>query len=402
MVYPRPGLPAVAWPGARIVTRVRVAAPLTPPPGIQQPRALYGWTAELRGHADLVAQGAEWRYRLRVRDVRPDAQASLIYRATISIPPFAAPGVYTLVLSAPRGGRSTSVASVVVLDSSRPVRLAVLRNMEVEPASLRRDPAVDVWVVHDPEATRSGLRSPLASSGAPWLNATIAGAELRLSDRRVVHVGGCQPFATPRLDGLETHEPAANGQRTWVVVRERDASIPRGVTQWFMATPVRPVGHRPSIVGVGNRDSLEEARSVAQDGNPSAPSGPRLPIVVPSHTILAGRDAHFRARAPAGANVAWAWDEDGAGYGEAARAQPIRFARAGDHEVHAVAITPQGQPLRGSVRVRVQSHVETGCSAVSSNGLAAAHLAKLGWFGIFALGVLRWLLCRIGRPRYKG
>src|SRR5688572_9396356 len=125
LLYPRSDLAAVVARGELLVTRVQVPTGLTPPPGIQQRRALHGWSAELIGHG-VALEDAEFRYAVRVVDVRPDGPSSLIYRATIRLPVWIAPGVYSLRLSVP-GGTDVAVAAVRVIDPGREPRVAVLR-----------------------------------------------------------------------------------------------------------------------------------------------------------------------------------------------------------------------------------------------------------------------------------
>ena len=122
--YPRPGLPAVVRPGATLWIRVRLPVALTPPPGVQRPRALEGWGATLEGQADRVSAGSRWRYELRVRDVRPLAGSTPVYRVAIALPAYAAPGSYDLTLRTPGTAPFRAPASVRVV--LRPPRLARL------------------------------------------------------------------------------------------------------------------------------------------------------------------------------------------------------------------------------------------------------------------------------------
>jgi len=133
LIYPRPGLPAVVEAGERLVTRVRVPSGLTPPPGIQKDRALRGWSAELVGQSVPLGDGGEHRYRTRVVDVRPDGQSTLVYRASIEVPRWAAPGTYGLRMTAPGGADAVAGAVRIVSPGDEP-RLVFLAAADVPAA----------------------------------------------------------------------------------------------------------------------------------------------------------------------------------------------------------------------------------------------------------------------------
>jgi hypothetical protein len=76
VVYPVRGLPAVVAAGDVLVARVLLPAALTPPPGVQQERALTGFAAELIGSGFVLQGGAQHRHRVIVSEVRPDGPAS--------------------------------------------------------------------------------------------------------------------------------------------------------------------------------------------------------------------------------------------------------------------------------------------------------------------------------------
>jgi hypothetical protein len=172
ILYPRPGLPAVVAQGERLVTRVRVPSGLTPPPGIQQDRALVGWSADLLGEGIPIEDRARHRYALRVVDVRPDGPSSLVYRASILVPHWAAPGTYGLRMTAPGGGHAVAGSVRVVARGETP-RIGLVRpafDSAEAPAdalarisaALARLPA-DVWLAPD----HPGLRAALAHAPMP-------------------------------------------------------------------------------------------------------------------------------------------------------------------------------------------------------------------------------------------
>ncbi len=149
LLYPRPLLPAVVDAGAILLARVRLPAALTPPPGIQQERALHGFSAALEGDGIPLGKsaGLSHRYALPIINLRSDAASSLVYRASLVVPAFTAPGTYALVLRTPFGERRAD-AAVRVLAHAETVRLASLSNGGAQPsAALLRTLPVDVWMV---------------------------------------------------------------------------------------------------------------------------------------------------------------------------------------------------------------------------------------------------------------
>ncbi len=100
-------------PGTTLTAEVRVVAALTPPPGVQQPRALRDWSARLIGIAP-GAPGTVHEYRLMVSSVRPITSNSLNYRVHVPLPAWLAPGVYTLAITGP-GGEATQPGAVSIV-----------------------------------------------------------------------------------------------------------------------------------------------------------------------------------------------------------------------------------------------------------------------------------------------
>ena len=192
LVYPRPGLPALVSAGEALITRVRVPSPLTPPPGVQQPRALLGWRAELAGHAlpldaavtDELAARAQ-RYVLEVIDVRPDGASTLLYPAAIPIPAWIAPGTYDLALWAPAAAGACSRRC----GCSRPARSRAWRGSAPQrPASSRTSarPRSRSMSGCAPRARRRNRRRARIRRRAPMLDPARRGAG---AARRVPAVG---------------------------------------------------------------------------------------------------------------------------------------------------------------------------------------------------------------------
>jgi hypothetical protein len=120
LVYPVKGLPALVAAGDVLVARVRVPAALTPPPGVQQARALRQFSAELIGAGLVLNAGAQHRHHVLVSSVRPDGASSLLYRVRIEVPAYVAPGTYALVLGTPFGERVAQAAVRVLAQGAAP------------------------------------------------------------------------------------------------------------------------------------------------------------------------------------------------------------------------------------------------------------------------------------------
>ena len=376
LVYPRPGLPALVRPGEVLVARVQLPVPLTPPPGLQQPKALRGWRAELLGQGHVVEGPAEHRYDLRVEDVRPDADRTLVYRARVRVPPWAAPGTYALAMDTPGSTRRVAVGAVrVVAPGARPI----LRRLPAAPPgadlTALRDAAVDVWVASDPPPA---FRAPLLGEGVPWLDLSQRAAVVAWEGATLA-IGGCddpgQPFeATPRgpplFIGAAPPWPAAGWERVGQELREH-GGLDRQLTllfpedgrghpiagaRYFSATGVRPAGRHPSVAVVvplpaGGRARLGET-----------PGGLRLRLELPARASVQ-RPAYLRARTSAPAHVAVAYEEDGAAYGPASERLSLRFRWLGPQEVHALALGDDGATARAHATVTVAPVARTACSA---------------------------------------
>jgi hypothetical protein len=202
IAYPRPGLPALVEAGQVLIARVRLPSPLTPPPGVQQERALRGFGAELIGHARAIGAGGraplKQRYPIEVVNVRPDASASLVYRVSLPIPAWAAPGTYDLELSAP-GGKGRARALVRVLAQGEAARLAWTLGGDPPASAAVAALPIDVWVRAAGEGA-PGEVAPLtdtsaAVDAAPVLDTRELSAALRVGDELWV-LGGCD---TPQL-----------------------------------------------------------------------------------------------------------------------------------------------------------------------------------------------------------
>jgi hypothetical protein len=101
IVSPSRDAPARLSPGAVLECLVRLRLPLTPPPGVQQPRANEGWQVALvkRDLFDLSGQQSSAEYPhpvMRLRPVKGD-----LYRLYVELFPWLLWGEYDLLISGP-------------------------------------------------------------------------------------------------------------------------------------------------------------------------------------------------------------------------------------------------------------------------------------------------------------
>jgi hypothetical protein len=245
LIYPRAGLPALVEAGQKLIVRVRLPSPLTPPPGVQQARALAGWSAELIGHALGAGDADELvqRYPLEVVNVRPDGPASLIYRASLPIPAWAAPGSYDLAFSAP-GGHGRAPSLVRVLAQGRAPRVAWVAQDTLPDGDAIAALPIDVWVradlppIAEPSigeaAPASIARTDLARAGAraPLLDPRGQSAALRLGAGLWVF-GGCHSPHLPFED--EVASVLASEQRARMSVGAPASPSAPGFVPWGAA-----------------------------------------------------------------------------------------------------------------------------------------------------------------------
>ena len=456
LLYPSDGLAAFAQPGESLTMRMRVPAPLTPPPGVQQERALAGWFFELEGSGAVSVSGARHRYRLRVADVRPDGHSTLVYRATVQLPPWVAPGTYDVRVRSP-GSDDVRAEAAVRIGRGAPPRLGLLAELPADPGALA-GLDVDIWVVSRPESAPveippgSDDQAPLraepeedtdpipesaaaapARSAVPWLDlgATFA---VRVGGA-LLTAGGCDdahlPFAVAvrRAGGDRLALPAApaEGQMTvdgetapvptgglvpegpgWRNRSTRPIEVPvvfpegaRGLALagaaarigFWPGTPIRPHGQRASVVGLWR----VAPNALVRPRELAEDSPPDLDVQIPG-----GPTTHQATpvRVTSNGRVALAWEEDGSAFVETpgSRAVPIHFHWLERREVHALAIGPRGAARRLATVTRVETERPSSC-AVASNAPGSPGTAGGPLLLAFA-ALLAWrsgrFLC--GRP----
>jgi len=266
LLYPRAGLPAVVAAGDTLVVRARLSLPLTPPPGVQQPRALEGFEAELAGHAHVLSgRRVEQTTRVEVVNVRPEGPSSLRYRLALPVPAWMAPGTYDLRLRA-KGASLHADSSVRVLAPGAAPRLGAAAERErLEPRAALHAP-IDVWVeasadsisrdasLQDAIAGDASLQEALASA-APELRTAGLVAALRVGGRLWV-IGGCDalhlPFEVEVASALraEARERVADVKRTGL--NPTPTAEPSTVGAGLNPTPTA----EPSAVGAGLKPAL--------------------------------------------------------------------------------------------------------------------------------------------------
>jgi hypothetical protein len=147
LVYPQTDLPALVSAGDALSVRLQLPAALTPPPGVQQERALRGFSAELIGAGIELGGEHSQRYVLPIWAIRPDAGTTLIYRVRLAVPAYAAPGTYAIALRTPFGERRAERAVRVLARGATP-RIARCQQPSAAGAWLASLP-IDLWVCPD-------------------------------------------------------------------------------------------------------------------------------------------------------------------------------------------------------------------------------------------------------------
>ena len=453
LLYPRVGLPALVHAGEPLVTRVRVPSGLTPPPGVQQDRALVGWSAVLEGDGVPLGDAVEHRYALRVVDVRPDGPSSLIYRATLRIPHWALPGTYALRMTAPGGADGVAAAVRILAEGAEPtlgLLGSVVGEVEVRPllSRLARAP-VDAWIAVDDPALRAALenapRQPEPTAPLPALLLLEPdGPPVALRHGRVVSVlGRCEgryvrfedqlagvvardglgvrelgpsalppagtlstgpgsPSPLPAIDPLSL-ERIGGGARlsttgavvlTLLLPEDGQATDVTGAEAVFgPATPVRAAGSVPTL---GLRLTLPAEARVEVERGPAMPF--ELSVDIEPREVAANVSATLRARASAPVTrVAWQLAEDDTAVGESAR---HTWGVLGPHRVHALAIDGRGVSQRATAGVQVVTREVGGCESCALGGPGARLPPEL-WLAL-GLVVIRGRRRAGNRPRARG
>ncbi|MBW2277542.1 MAG: hypothetical protein JRF63_08630, partial [Deltaproteobacteria bacterium] len=113
IVEPTAAAPVEILAGEPLRAIARLRLPLTPPPGVQQPRVWEGWEVRLSRRVEVVLDGASplLEFPARLLRIRPDEGDR--YSITVDTPPWLPPGRYDLAIAGP-GFEGLAVDSVVV------------------------------------------------------------------------------------------------------------------------------------------------------------------------------------------------------------------------------------------------------------------------------------------------
>ncbi len=449
LLYPRAGLPALLHAGDSLVARVRLPVALTPPPGIQQARALTGWRAELLGHAwPLSAAPAAGsaggeppgeRHPLEVVDVRPDGASSLIYRATVPIPAWVAPGSYDFALWAP-GGQGRAVLALRVLAQGASPRMAWIAQ-DAPPATAAVAALPFDMFVRAPggPARASGAEAgaaepagePLpALAAAPVLDPHALVAALRIGDglwvtarcspaapafedelasvQAVERRGRVQPAPAAGL-GAGLFQPFGGPPRAWpapaALQLQREGGqlrvqpspdYPGGAAElglllapdgrrvraqdaqlaWFAGGPIAPGAPPPPRIA---RVRVAAGRAaLLQPGAPAA-ALPQVRLALPARGALSGEPAQLRVRgAPAGSRVAWRLDQRRTRFGPTAI--EAAFVPLGAHRIAALVLAPDGARTLLQAELRVRTAQASACRCTAAPAAAAT-----GWWPALSL-----------------
>jgi hypothetical protein len=101
IVSPSSGNSIVTEPGRAVQIIVRLRLPLTPPPGVQQPEAINGWSVSLKRRTKYALSGAESDIEYPAKVIRIRPAGNDLYRIVARLLPWMSPGEYDLVIIGP-------------------------------------------------------------------------------------------------------------------------------------------------------------------------------------------------------------------------------------------------------------------------------------------------------------
>lgn len=284
IVSPASGGVVAAGPGDELAATVALRLPLTPPPGVQQPKIWEGWSVILSREVDRAAATAPKRleYPCRILRIRP-AEGG-VYRITSRIPPWVPEAVYDLGISGPgfedRASSSVRVlvekvekgdrcVITVTIPADWPAASVSLEGAEISPVQVS-------WAGAFPE-TGKGPRV-LVFDGAEAGGCGSAGGSLE------IRVAKPTPRAEPRIsvspwEGaldpvrwyalfIEGGDPALEAGIVWDFGDGEWGAGRRVMHRWMFAEEARvkafAFGRRGDVRGVARR--FEVARPLARDG----------------------------------------------------------------------------------------------------------------------------------------
>lgn len=402
LVTPSPGAPIVVQPGGAFWIDIVVRIPLTPPPGVQQERALNDFAAVATGTADL---GERPVVPLPVTKIRPGGAQATHYRAVVEVPGWMPEGVWDLAVTGRGfdGGASrallvrrgaigvvtTTAAELLQPERARAIALsgALVALVPTGIATAPEEGDVHARFVAALEGV--GLATVVRPSPADRANG--AG-----SFRRLV---APLSFRGPALaDGAWTEPAAAFAVTVRDVARVGDAVVNRGasaarvvlrvasaapshLTADGRVVPPRTVDlagtlDQPTVLRTYVLDVPPSGRRVLQL-EPATVTTSAVALEVPRRVDV-GDAVPLRPREPGPrpSSTAWSFDDESFAAGERVR---HRFTRLGRHDVLLVRAGPDGAVARGRARVRVDTAVRGGCSSGGPPGASILPAAALLW-----------------------
>lgn len=146
LLSPSSDAPVEVAPGATLSLVVAVATGLTPPPGVQEDRALRLFTITLCAEGIDLGAGSQRCFPLAVRNLRPLDGSSLRYRVEAPVPVWVAPWRYDLSLRFPGG--QVSVPRAVIVRGAHDTSFALSPGYETSAEGVRLLPAQGLVRVH--------------------------------------------------------------------------------------------------------------------------------------------------------------------------------------------------------------------------------------------------------------
>jgi hypothetical protein len=402
LAMPSPGAPLVVQPGGAFWIDMVVRIPLTPPPGVQQERALNDFAAVATGMVDV---GERPVVPLPVTKIRPGGAQATHYRAVVEVPGWMPEGVWDLAVTG-RGfdahaGRAlvvrrgaigvvtTTAEELLLPDRARAAVLSgalvalvpagIAASAPPDEAHARFVAALDgaglATVVRPSHADRAGrgasfrrlvaplsVRGPAIADGA-WTEPASARAvtvgDVAQVDDAVVNRGSTAARVVLRVSSAEPSYLSADGRR----LAPRTVDLAGTLDQ-------------PTVLRTYELDLPPFARRVLRlEPAPASPSDVALEV---PRRVDVGDAVTLRPRdpGPRPSSTAWSFDDESFAAGERVR---HRFTRLGRHDVLVVRVGPDGAVARGRARVRVDTAVRRGCATAGSPGASILPAAALLW-----------------------
>jgi len=256
IVEPTADAPSRPEPGTELRAIVRLRLPLTPPPGVQQPRAWKGWSVRLVRSAQLALFDADGSVEYPARLLRIRPAGDQLYRVSAKTLPWMAPGRYDLLIDGP--GFAGRAAAAVIVPGKGPgepppglePRLSgegssiELRNGGAEPA----EQILEVVVPADHPGVRvtRGERE-LAPSYVTWSRPPAPEAG-----------------SAPRLLAFAVEVPGASGDAPGIAHLRSAAVAPRGECRLALEWE-RPATRRPTEWQTIRADTGDDSQIVIWD-----------------------------------------------------------------------------------------------------------------------------------------